>query len=563
MAAGDFIVRRNVSDTTTMGESRNSATTLDFDTPVDNEGSGITESAGVHTLGETGRFLVMASALFHTDDTTNNERKNWDMNIYLAGALLREGMDTGYIRKSGGQQDYITQVMAYVNVATTTGNGDELEIRHVTMDDVTVGTLDRVANDRSGISIIKLDDTWNYAHYRSSAAYTPSATNFVRNQADLGTTVEEDGTVFNRTGNVVTVHTPNPILVMWTHKNDITDTTSGRTEAGGSIDFDGGEVAVRGFNQTYGPRSQGSGDDTGGMTGALILYPDDTDQDLELNLISWEDMDEDWFSELQIIELPSTAETATVERTTAAGNFNAAGVDFAWQAQVELNAAAFTYVAGEENIDVDNADDYIAIANAGTVTDAGYGSGSQRDCPAIQFRVNTTDSELTGASSYNRMSGTAEHAHAFIATLLPGLSANDTVQVRADRMSNGTDSRAAVGGFSLIRLSSLFGVPDQPLTLTGASVSATAGTVTVTTGPADLAPTGASVGATAGTVTVVTRTAITPSGATVSVTAGGLTIATGPANLTPTGATVTVTPASLTVSDDTATPSVGWGFIPI
>jgi len=470
MAAGDFVVRRNNANT---DEIPDAGSTLDllWDTSVDSEGSGITYSSGTFTLGETGRFLVAPSDQWGTTNTTNNERTNVRMSLILAGSRLNEGSSSGYVRRGGGSQEYINSGICYVNVSTTTGNGDELIVRHERVDNSTAGTVNRIA-DRSGVSIIKLDDDWNFAHYRSSAAYTPSSTDNTRNQADIGTTVEQDGSVFSRSSNQVTITTSNPVVVMYTHYNDQSDVHSGRTEMQGSIDFDGVEL-VRGVNQTYGPRATDNAD-YGIMSAAAVIYPDGTGQTLELNLISREDADEDWFTELQLIELPSGAETATVERSTHAGDVNEAGVNFAWETAVNVDTDAFTHSAGNANIDVDNADDYLALANSGNFTDAGMTGGGSRHVPAQGFRVNTTDQEIAGASSYNRQSGTADHAHMFCAGLLTDLSANDSVYLRHDRLGTASGVMVGAGGMSLIRLSSLFSTAGTTVTPAAITTSVSA-----------------------------------------------------------------------------------------
>jgi len=546
MAAGDFVVRRNASNTDALPDTDGGTLDCVWDTAVANEGSGITHSSGTFTLGETGRFLVAASDQWGTTDTTANERTTSVLQAVLAGTLLVEGADSEYLRRSGGSQEGICSLLCYVNVATTTGNGDELIVRHTRRDNSAAGTVNRIA-DRSGVSIVKLDDSWNFAHYRSSAAYTPSASDHTRNQADIGSTVEQDGSVFSRSGNVVTVTTDQPVLVMWTHQLDQSDTKSGRSEYQGSIDFAGSELAVRGWNQVYGPRATDNANNAS-MSGATLIYPNGTGQALELNLISREDADEDWFTELQLVELPAGAETATVERTTAAGNFNAAGTDFAFQAGVNVDTAAFTYSDGNANIEVDNADDYFALANMGTVTDAGYDGTGTRAVPAIQFRVNTTDSEIAGASSYNRNNGTAEHAHAFISGLLTGLSATDDVYVRADRVGTNTNTLVAVGGFSLIRLSSLFGAAQQDITPAAETVTATPGGLTVTTGSVAITPAAETVTATPGGLTVTATYPVTPAAVTVTATPGGLTVTPGSVGVTPDPLTVTATPGGLTVT---------------
>ena len=83
---------------------------------------------------------------------------------------------------------------------------------------------------------------------------------------------------------------------------------------------------------------------------------------------------------------------------------------------------------------------------------------------------------------------------------------------------------------------------------TGVSVTATAGTVTVTTGAVAISPTGASVTATAGTVTVTSSFPISPTGASVAVSAGSVTVTTGAVAISPTGASVAVTAGTVTVA---------------
>lgn len=85
---------------------------------------------------------------------------------------------------------------------------------------------------------------------------------------------------------------------------------------------------------------------------------------------------------------------------------------------------------------------------------------------------------------------------------------------------------------------------------TGPTVTATPGTVTVTTGPVDVTPTGPVVTATPGTVTVTTTAAITTTGPTVSVAAGTVTVeqaAPGQA-VTPAGASVAATPGTVSIT---------------
>ena len=448
MAAGDYVVRRNNAETTEIPDA-GSDLQLTWDTAVANVGSGITYSSGTFTLGETGHFLVLCSEQWGTTDTTANERTNVQMELTLAGSVLSPvGYSTGYVRRGFGSQEFINFSAAIINVASTTGNGDDLEVRVERIDDSTAGTVNRIA-DRSGITIIKLDDTWGYGRYESSAAFTPSATDNTRNTADIGTTTEQDSP-FTRTGNVVDVASTNPVLAVYSFQNDDTDTLSGRTEMQGVIDLQGTEVAGT-WSQTYGPRVTDNCD-WGGMSNVFLLEPSSGD-DVTLMLVSREDSDEDWFAALQLVELPSGTEAAIVEATT--GDFNTAATNFTWDTAPRVDTAAFTHSAGDANIDVDNDGDYLVMASLAVTTDAG--TAGARTVPAVQFRINTTDDETAGGSGYNRAGGTADHVGVNTATLLTGLSGTDSIYAHNDRL--GTDTTTTTntsGGMAVIRMDSLF-----------------------------------------------------------------------------------------------------------
>lgn len=451
MAAGDFFIKGNTGHTSEIPDAGSDLLLL-WDTDIDSEGSGISYSAGVFTLGETGRFLVLVSEYYGTTDTTGNERINAMLSFYLDGTQLKEGRSTGYIRKTGGAQEFINFSAAIIEVTSTTGTADELETRIERIDNSTAGTVDRIAS-RSKVCILKLDDAWGYGRYESSAAFTPSATDDTRNTADIGSTVEQDSP-FTRTGNVVDIATNNLVLAIYGFYNDDTDTLSGRTEMQGVLDLAGAEVPGS-WSQTYGPRVQ---DDTnwGGMCNVSLLEPTSGD-DLTLMLVSREDADEDWFATLQLVELPSAAEAIIVERATAAGDYNAAGTDFAWQSNPYIDTDAFTHTTGQANVDVDNAGDYLGMYSLGTHEDAGV-SGT-RATPAGILRVEPSGYTVGASSSYNRNTANSTHPTLSGAGLLPGLDADDSITVRANRIGTDTTTMAGQGGMAIIRLSSLFPPP--------------------------------------------------------------------------------------------------------
>ena len=128
-----------------------------------------------------------------TTDTTD-ARINYKTTLTLGSTELKSGYSTAFIRKQNGSQEHITQTSAIISVTSTTGTADELQVRSERIDFTTPSSpVARIA-DRSGITIIKLDDTNNFARYESSAFFATSATDNTRTvaniQTQLGTIME-------------------------------------------------------------------------------------------------------------------------------------------------------------------------------------------------------------------------------------------------------------------------------------------------------------------------------------------------------------------------------------
>jgi len=479
MAAGDYKIMRNASNTDAIPNTGSDLLLL-WDTAVDNTGSGIIYSSGTFTLGETGKFLVLASDYASTTDTTNNERINWKMTLTLGGTELEEGHSTDYIRKNSGNQGGIQQSMAIIDVTSTAGTADELQIRLERIDNSTTGTVNRVANNRSGITIIKLDDTFGYGMYRSSAPTTASSTNGAATVVNIQTNDQQDSP-FTRTTNSVDIATTNLVLALYSLKGD---SNGNRLEVQGRLTL-GGTVVPGSYTQTYIRNSDNS--IWGGMSGGVLLSPT-SGQDLELEVVTRELGGNDWTATLQLIELPTGAEAAIMEATS--GGYNVAATNFAWDTLPHIDTAAFTATAGNANIDVDNADDYLVFASQATTS----AEAATRATPAVQFRVNTTDIEFAGNSSYHRNTGTAEYSAMSIGTLLPSLSASDSIYVRNDRIgTNTTAINNDVGAFSVLRLSSIFAsspiitnADDENFTVSETNIPVTGTSFGTNTGLADL-----------------------------------------------------------------------------
>ena len=446
MAALDYIIRTNSSNTDVI-PAAGSDLLLDWPTAVANVGSGITHSSGTITLGETGHFLVMCSDHATSVDNTNNERIAYKMTLNLAGTELVEGYCAAYIRKNDVDLlDYITFSAAIINVTTTTGNGDDLQVRCERIDDTTAVTGPaRTVSDRCGITVIKLDDTWGYGRYQSSSVTATSATDDVRTVMNIQTQDEEDSP-FTRSTNDIDIATGNLVLAVYSVKSEDA-TPSGRAEYQSNLFLNG--AAVDGsWNQQYIRTTDNT--DWGGSSNVVLLNPT-SGWDLNVGVVSRETGGEEFSAAVQLVELPSGAEAIILE--SGAGDYNATA-NFNWpNAAAYEDTAAFTFSSGQTNVDVDNAGDYIVTASMANATDAG--SGVTRGMPALQFRVNTTDVEYVGNSSYNRNSNTADHSGLSCATLLTGLSANDSIHCRTEQFGNAGTITNTAGQFAVLRLSSL------------------------------------------------------------------------------------------------------------
>jgi len=465
MADLDFMVRRNASNTATLPTT---GSTLDhtWDTQVAVEGTAITFLTDTFTLVDAGHYLVCVSDQFATTDTTNNERINWMTYLRQAGANIIPGQDSGYIRKSNGSQEYITSGFAVINASAS----DSLLVRSDRRDNSTTGSPTRAAGDRSGISILKLPDADNYARYATTSDKLTVEVNGTSADIVWDTNVEQD-TGFSRSGADITITTAGRYFVSYSVPLD-GSAAGARNETTSHIELDG--VKVDGTDaQTY-VRTTDNSDDGCLSWGGIIDVAALDVLVLRHTRRDGETANCDYISGscIQLWQLDGGAETAIIECTT--GNMNVSATDFAWDTTRHIDTAAFTHTNGQTNIDVDNADDYFVFATQGLEAF----SSATRACPAIQFRVNTTDSEIAGSSTFNRNS---ESGFGCVATggLLTGLSASDSIHVRNDRIGTNPNAMTiASGQFSVLRVSSLVSAAghtsDGAMAFGGMSIAATA-----------------------------------------------------------------------------------------
>lgn len=449
MAVGDFLVRRNNADTSVVP---NAGTDLDadWDTQVGVSGSGITYSGGVFTLADIAAYVVLFSDRFNTTDTTNNSRIEIQARLVLDSVEQVNGSGQAYIRKASGQQDGCIQSAAIIR---TTGTDTDLITRYFRTDSSTSSTPNRVANYGGSVTIIQLSDTFNYARYirttNTALPSTAAAVTFDSNaQEDAG---------FSRSGATITITTAGRYLA--TYNSIITSSsTSVRQEPLLRISLDGGSTIVDGtWSQTFMRGNESTQTGAVSWVGVIDVGAGDTLQLIENDNAGTQSTSID--TVLNIVQLPVDNETFIIGAST--NNFNtAAATDFQWATATHLDTDAFTYSINSTNVDVDNDDDYLVFASQSNV-----GAAASRAYPTARFAVNDTINTQAVDGSYGRSSGNADAPALNIATLLVGLSTNDSIESVNDSLATNTTAMPCSSGqFSGIRLSSLFAAAAETIT---------------------------------------------------------------------------------------------------
>lgn len=457
MATGDYLVRRNNANTDEVPDAGSDLLLL-WDTAYASRGSSITYSAGTFTLGETGRYLVLASEQIGTTDTTNNQRNNAKLTFNLGGTELQEGYGTGYIRRSGGSQECLIQSMAIIEVTSLVGGANDLQVRVERVDTSTAGTVDRVANDRCGVSILKLDDDLNYGRY--SGTVTSSSTSGGSVVCTLDTTTEEDGVVFSRTGNNVAITTSNRVLLLTSFKIDETNTDSTRSEYSSFVRDNGnGNTTVENTRiQTYKRGSSTQGCVLGGACIGTVFEPA-VGADLQMLMFTHAGAAVAMDVDIMMVELPATCNAVKLSDTNGA-DFNEVNTQFNWATTDFVDTDAFTVSTPTTDITVDNTGPYLAFANFANRT----GSSATRALPAGGFQVNDVTVNIAGHCSFNRNSGGIGNAQMAYGGLLD-LTANDTVQTWLDQLgTNGNAVSADASNFVMIEVDTFAPpAPDEPI----------------------------------------------------------------------------------------------------
>jgi len=428
-----YLIRNNSADTTEIAEG-GSITYVNYDNEVKSEGSDITYNAGEFTLA-TGKYLVMYNDYFYTADTTANERVQG-----LGGIFIDEGggyklLDTGhsgyYIRKANGDQECFPTGASIIDITTST----DMKIGYWRLDATTSGSLNRIAN-YAGISILKLDDTWNYGRYNTSAQDNACTLNTWEDIINLQV-VEED-TGFSLSGSDITISDAGKYLVAYTVKTYDAD---GRTEGVFRLTLDDTEVEgshVSMYNRDY----ENDNDGATSWVGIINVSTDDV-----LNFQAYETdgtLMIDTGTSIEIVKLPDTAET--FRATTSNVDMNPASLtELALSTEEFISEDTFTFSASNSYFEVDSDATYLVMASV--QADAG---GVARAKPAGQFSINDVVAPWCIGGRYNRDSGADEVGYCIGA--LFDLTNGDDISMEVKQYGNSGSITVDHGSISALKL---------------------------------------------------------------------------------------------------------------
>lgn len=461
MATGDFLVRRNAAETTTVSGSNFDST---WDTEVFDKGSTITYSAGVFTVPDTAPYLIIYNEQFKNNSATHSNATTVISEIAVNGTSVDQGRGSVCIAGSNSSFDAVLNGAGIVELTA----GDEVAIRMFRDDTGGVGTATRVAGV-GGVQIFQISTQDPLLSWTAGSSQTIDGSN---DNVEWNTRTRTDS-VFGEGGGLP----PQSIQILEDGKYIICASVdvSGIGAMGASITATGNPLKVI---SKY--LSGSSGADRGASSCISLV----TFTEFQSVLISHRNYS--GFSStlnagtsIQMWKLPEgwNSQEIIVEATT--GDINVVG-DFAWDTLKFIEEDTYTHTAGNTNIDVDVSDHYLAISNLsrGAAVDT---TNSDYAVPRHQFAVedvvigygagSVTDRYL-GASTQNRIG-----AHA--AAILTNVSGSYSVEMVSSRLNStktGTIT-AQAGVFQLLNIGSMY----DPATHTTAGSFTTSATLAGTT----------------------------------------------------------------------------------
>lgn len=442
MAAGDFLIRRNAAETDSITTSNFDST---WDTEVFDQGSSITYTAGVFTVGATAPYLIMYNELF---DAASTDRIEVQGEVLINGSVVDAGRGQGY---KGFVNANAPSVSSHCILELT--SGDTIQVRFYRTD-TNAATVVRVVG-HGGVQIMQLDNADKFGNYSTNVSATFP---LERTRYNLPWNVEDrEDTPF-------------------THSADSTDITI--TESGRYL------ICVSGDTTTVGEQGrihilaalQANGVDITGtkmstvmrgiqgcLAGALsgVFLVDWVANDI----LTLSTFSEEYFTSatnptitagctIQIWQLPAASNEIIVEATS--GNINADAA-FVWDTNPYIDSAAFTHTVTTSGITVDADGHYLVMSTLGrtAVVDADPASIPQQKI-YVDGVYNLYGSSAMWVKDESNAQGVFGDVSNTAAAILPSLTASQEIAIKTTPLDATHTVDSQTNQFAVVDISSMY-----------------------------------------------------------------------------------------------------------
>ena len=369
-------------------------------------------------------YLVMYSVPVNSTSGANrSETQTW---LRLnSGTNLSYGRGSAYIRRVDGDDDWYNEGAAVIDVAPN--DTIELQIQRTSTN---TAWVQRTAN-RSGINILKLDDTWEYARLRSSVNQT---VNTSWTDVLIDTEDELDAGNFSRAGTDLTLSQQGHYLI--TYNVWFTTTGSDRKNNETRLTLDG--IELEGTRSVAYIRAQeGSFDGIASYVG--IIETNSVNQILNLETFRESTLQgttnevNSNLTGLTVTKLPDTADYIRLWETWGGQDMTqVADTPVTFDTVLEQDATKFDYSPiNPSEIEVKVDGDFMFFHSLYN-TRIGTGNGL-REAPFIEWILNSVGLWYGNSWSYNRQSsdgdGITNSSASSAGIIIPAMWSTDVIEL--------------------------------------------------------------------------------------------------------------------------------------
>ena len=433
----------------------------DWDTTVREDSSfSLVTPANTNIQLLSGHYAVMYGIRF--DSTGGTKRSEVQSQLNLNGTDIPIGWSHGYTNRNSGANELFTAGGGIIDVAT---DNDALIVQSFRTDANTASGIGRVSGS-AGMSLLKLDDTWDYIRLsRTIAQAGPTSATWVDvqydSQEEYDTGSFTHSTVTNN--NNITLDTVGHYLVFANTYGAISG-SSDRTLVRQRLTLGGTEID--GTLTTVYIRGDSNGNSTqeGSVALGTIIETTAASQILNVEVNRGDGttpytINEDDVgtyvnrSGLTIVKLPDTADYIRLN-DSGADDMNPATLGFlGWNTEDEIDTDSFTHstVTNDNRITVNAAEDYLFLTTNYAV-DAGVAHGLWNQ----GWRKNSGSLLTYGQSgNFNRDLGAIDTGN-WSGVIFDSMAANDYIEVVTQQLGASGVIADDVQGIQGVNIDSLF-----------------------------------------------------------------------------------------------------------